>query len=109
MAPEKDNVLFDDKDFNFDEANVAGPKVNDLTPEELEEDMRIDIEITEEQRASKGFPTAKVIAEARKLAESKVGLDVEKFFTKHGLVNCNIEQLLHAPLHEKGPKKGTFK
>ena len=90
------------------DAEAAALKAK-LTPEEQLEEERIDEEIKEDQRAAKGFPTAKVIAEARALAETRTGLPVSDFFIKHQLVNVNLEQLLNAPLHEDGPKKGTFK
>ncbi len=96
------------KDFDFTGAIVM--EEEDIrTPEEIEDEEKIDVEVAEETRKLKGFPTAEVIAEARALAESPKGLELDKFSAKHGLINVNIEQLLHAPLHEDGPKKGTFK
>ncbi len=87
-----ENVLFDDKDFNFDEANVAGPKV---TKKVTKKDL-------EKQISEQGKVTAKIIAEARKLAESKQGMDIDKFMQKHKLVGVDIEQLLNAPLKKDG-------
>ena len=40
--------------------------------------------------------------EARELAESKKGLDIDKFMQKHKLINIDIEQMLHAPLKKDG-------
>lgn len=42
-----------------------------------------------------------VIAEARKLAASKKGLDIDAFFKKHN-ISYNIDTILHAPLDEDG-------
>ena len=94
-----------EKEFDFTGAKVAGvkqdeeikeaeanaPKAKPKTKKELEK-----------QIAEYGKVTAKIIAEARELAESKTGLNIEKFFTKHGLVNVDVEQLLNAPLKKDG-------
>ena len=49
-----------------------------------------------------GALTPEVIAEARRLAESKKGLDINSFFTKHQLVNVSIDRLLHGKLDKDG-------
>lgn len=42
-----------------------------------------------------------VIQEARKLAGSKKGLEIEPFFTKHN-ITYNIDRLLHGKLDKDG-------
>lgn len=42
-----------------------------------------------------------IIAEARKLAGSKKGLDTDAFFKKHQ-ISYDIETILHAPLDKDG-------
>jgi len=54
------------------------------------------------QIATSGSLTPKIIKEARELAESKSGLDIDKFMQKHRLINIDIEQMLHAPLKKDG-------
>ena len=56
----------------------------------------------EKQIATSGSLTSKIIKEARELAESKKGLDIDKFMQKHKLINVDIEQMLHAPLKKDG-------
>ena len=56
----------------------------------------------EKQIATSGSLTSKMIKEARELAESKKGLNVDKFMQKHKLINVDIEQMLHAPLKKDG-------
>lgn len=77
------------EDFDFDLTEEVKPKKK--TKKDLEK-----------QIAEQGKVTAKIIAEARKLAESPKGLNIDKFCTKHKLVNVDIEQLLQAPLNEDG-------
>jgi len=59
-------------------------------------------DLGEKETATSGSLTAEIIAEARQLAESRKGLDIEKFITKHRLRTFDIEQILHAPLKEDG-------
>ena len=54
------------------------------------------------QIATSGSLTSEIIKEARELAESKKGLDIDKFMQKHRLINIDIEQMLHAPLKKDG-------
>ena len=43
----------------------------------------------------------KVIQEARKLAASKKGLDIDSFFTKHK-ISVDVDTLLYGKLDKKG-------
>ena len=66
----------------------------------------MEVEEVEDEIATSGNPvgelTAEVIAEARQLAESGKGLDINKFFTLHHLVNVNLDRLLHGKLDKDG-------
>ncbi len=98
-------------DFDFDLAkNIEEEEpIKELSLDEQMEEMRIDKEIAQDevdklkkQIATSGSPTAAIIKEARELAESPKGLNFDEFFTKHRLINVNIEQLLQAPLKKDG-------
>ncbi len=105
-----------EKEFDFTGANETSEEVpEEETPKEelsLEEQLaeaKIDKEIAEEetekvkkQTAEQGKVTAEIIAEARKLAETPKGLNIDKFFQKHKLIGVDIEQLLQAPLKKDG-------
>ena len=66
----------------------------------------INEEEDEHEIATSGNPvgelTAEVIAEARQLAESPKGLDINKFFMKYHLVGVNLDNLLHGKLNKDG-------
>ena len=80
------------EDFNFAEAvNTGKPKPKTKTKKDLEKEL-----------ASLGKVTKEIIAEARELAGTKTGLDIDKFMKKHKLINVDIEQLLTAPLNKDG-------
>ncbi len=113
MTDEKDIGSKGSEDFDFTGANAAGEKPKEELPPEDEVNALArlsgklgakgkEIKKLKKEIATSGSPTAKVIAEARKLAGSKTGLDIDKFFTKHRLINVDIEQLLHAPLKKDG-------
>ena len=119
-------IVAKEKDFDFtgakeipeeeDEIATSGSPEEEepkkLSKEEQEEEVR-DAEVavfkpkkrlTKKRLThlkNKGQETPEIIAEARKLAESRTGLDVEKFFKKHGLVNINLDRLLHHPLSKE--------
>ncbi len=92
------NETSDNQDFDF--AEVTG------SPEEKEqpkkETAKKKITRLEKQIATSGSLTPGIIKEARELAESPKGLNIEKFMQKHRLINIDIEQLLHAPLKKNG-------
>ena len=94
------------KDFNFAEADEAGVKVteeeNEKLLQEKIEDLKIDKAILQEKLENRGRVTPAIIKEARELAETPTGMDIEKFFEKHSLVGVDIEQLLQAPLDKDG-------
>ena len=101
------------KKFNFAEANEAGAEISDeeikLTDEEEKklmqetiEDLKVDKEILQERLENRGKVTPSIIREARELAATPTGMDIEKFFEKYRLVNVDIEQLLQAPLDKDG-------
>lgn len=111
----EDKVIIDDEDFNFDNAQGAGAKKDQKTDTPPEDEATAlarlkgklggkarEIKKLKKQVGDQGKVTAKVIAEARKLAESKKGLDIDTFFTKHKLVGVDVEQLLSAPLNKDG-------
>lgn len=105
-------------DFDFTGANEAGETPSEEKPPEekppKDEATTLakvrgklggktkEIKKLKKQIATSGSPTAAIIKEARELAESRKGLDIDKFFTKHRLINVDIEQLLHAPLNKDG-------
>ena len=92
--------MTEEKDFNFAEAEETSEEVQSI--EEAFDELKIDKEILEEKLSSQGKVTAKIIAEARELAATKTGLDIDWFMKKHQLINIDLEQLLHAPLKEDG-------
>ena len=61
-----------------------------------------EIKKLKKQIATSGSLNPGIIKDARELAESPKGLNIEKFMQKHRLVNIDIEQLLHAPLKKNG-------
>ena len=61
-----------------------------------------EIKKLKKQIATSGSLNPKIIKEARELAESKAGLDIDKFMQKNRLINIDIEQMLHAPLKKDG-------
>lgn len=103
--------MTDDKktdDFDFTGANEkeiatgGNPEEEELSLEEQLAEAKIDNAILQEKLENRGRVTPSIIKEARELAGSPKGLDIEKFFDKHKLVNVDIEQLLQAPLNEDG-------
>ena len=46
--------------------------------------------------------TSEVVKKARTLAESPKGLDINKFFIEHQLINVSLDRLLHGPLDKDG-------
>ncbi len=113
MTDEKDIGSKGSDEFDFAGADVAGEKPKDETPPEDEVSALArlsgklgakgkEIKKLKKEIATSGSPTPKIIAEVRKLAETKTGLDIDKFFTKHRLVGVDIEQLLTAPLKKDG-------
>ena len=54
------------------------------------------------QIATSGSLNPGIIKEARELAESPKGLNIDEFMQKHRLINVNLEQMLHAPLKKDG-------
>ena len=81
---------------NFDFAEVTDE------PKAKKESTKKEIARLKKQIATSGSLTSKMIKEARELAESKQGLDINKFMQKHRLINIDIEQMLHAPLKKDG-------
>ena len=69
---------------------------------EEDDDLTKEIKKLKKQIATSGSLTPAIIKEARELAESKKGLDIDKFMQKHRLINIDIEQMLHAPLKKNG-------
>lgn len=92
------------EDFNF--ADMPESSKVDTPPEEVEkpkkESTKKKIARLEKQIATSGGLTPEVIKEARELAESTTGLNIDKFMQKHRLINIDIEQMLHAPLNKDG-------
>lgn len=91
-----------DKDFDFiEKEEESEEQLNEIaTSGNLEEEVP-----EEEEEASEpvlGILTAEVIAEARRLAESKKGLKIDKFFKKYHLINVSIDRLLHGKLDKDG-------
>lgn len=87
------DFLGDDKDYEADAIDLSKKAI---------------VEVDEEKEvATSGSPEEvpglrpEIIAEARKLAGSKKGLDIAAFFKKYNF-SYNIETLLHAPLDEDG-------
>ena len=98
MSATSDTSKVDDFDFaevtkNSEEEDVEKPK---------KESAKKKIARLEKQIATSGSLNPKIIKEARELAESKKGLDIDKFMQKHKLINIDIEQMLHAPLKKDG-------
>jgi len=58
--------------------------------------------VSEAELSNIGALTPEIIAEARKLAQSKKGLEIDAFFKKYSLVNMNLDRLLHGKLKEDG-------
>ena len=108
-----------DFDFIKDEENeiATGGNLDEDAPDEDAPDAPDEISILAKEYASMperrgrkepepeqpvlGALTPEIIAEARKLAESPKGLDINPFFTKHHLT-CNIDRLLHGKLDKDG-------
>lgn len=88
--------MTDDKqkgeDFDFANA-IESPK---------KESAKKKIARLEKQIATSGNLTPKLIKEARELAESKKGLNIDKFMQENKLINVDVEQLLNAPLKKDG-------
>jgi len=85
----------DNNDFDFADVTKDEPKAK-------KESAKKEIVRLKRQIATSGSLTPKIIKEARELAESKKGLDIDKFMQKHRLINIDIEQMLHAPLKKDG-------
>ena len=75
--------------------------MNPIDPSSVET-TRFSQSTLEQQIAEQGKVTPAIIKEARELAESPKGLDIEKFTAKHRLISVDIEQLLNAPLKKDG-------
>lgn len=84
-------------DFDFMAAKEAPtkdepePKTKKKTKKDLEKEL-----------ATVGAVTAEIIKEARELAGSPKGMDIDTFMQKHKLVGVDVEQLLTAPLNKDG-------
>ncbi len=102
------NEIPDNNDFDF-------AKVTEDPKEEKESSENVidklagklgskakEIKKLKKQIATSGSLNPGIIKDARELAESPKGLNIEKFMQKHRLVNIDIEQLLHAPLKKNG-------
>ena len=103
----KDNQKVD----NFDFANVTKEKEKEKkeSPETVMTKLKgklgskaKEVKQLKKQIATSGSLTPGIIKDARELAGSPKGLDIDKFMQKHRLVNIDIEQLLHAPLKKNG-------
>lgn len=110
-----EDIVSDNSDFDFANAkNVkeTGTKEKpkeDETPENIIAKLSgklggkaKEIKKLKNQIATSGSLTPKIIKEARELAESKKGLDIESFMRKHKLISVDVEQLLNAPLKKDG-------
>lgn len=96
--------MTEEKDFDFmkdEEPKEEEPK-EELSFEEQLEEAKIDNVILQEKLDNRGKVTPAIIKEARELAATPRGMDIEKFMDKYKLVNVNIEQLLQAPLDKDG-------
>lgn len=89
------NEIPDNDDFDFAEMTEDEPKTK-------KESAKKKIVRLEKQIATSGSLTSEIIKEARELAESPKGLNIDKFMQKHRLINIDIEQMLHAPLKKDG-------
>ena len=93
------------KDFDFADVENT-PYAKDVSKEEKEkpkkESSKKKIARLEKQIATSGSLTSKMIKEARELAESKKGLDIDKFMKNNKLINVDVEQLLNASLKKDG-------
>lgn len=61
-----------------------------------------EIKDLKKQIATSGSLTPKMIKEARELARTPKGLDIDKFMLKHKLITFDVEQTLHALLKKDG-------
>jgi len=61
-----------------------------------------EIKKLKKQIATSGSLTPAIIKEARELAGTPRGLDLDKFMRKHKLITFDTEQVLHAPLKKDG-------
>lgn len=94
MTEDKD-IIADNSDFDF--ANAK-----DVKETGKKESTKSKIKRLEKQIATSGNLSPKIIKEARELAESKKGLDIEIFMRKYKLTSIDVEQLLNAPLKKDG-------
>lgn len=104
MTDEKTDE-FDFTGAKEDETATSGNQEEEKEEASLEEQLaesKIDNAILQEKLENRGRVTPSIIKEARELAGSPAGLDIEKFFDKHKLLNVDIEQLLQAPLNKDG-------
>ena len=106
----KDNQKTDSHDFDFVDATKKKEEEEEKdSPETIIDKLAgklgtkaKEIKKLKKQIATSGSLTPGIIKEARELAESPKGLNIEKFMQKHRLINIEIEQLLHAPLKKNG-------
>jgi len=94
---------------NFDFADVTKEKEEKESPENVITKLAgklgsktKEVKQLKKQIATSGGLNPGIIKEARELAESPKGLNIEKFMQKHKLVNIDLEQMLHAPLKKDG-------
>ena len=100
---------------NFDFADVIKEKEEEEEKEEKESSENVidkltgklggkakEIKKLKKQIATSGSLNPGIIKEARELAESPKGLNIDNFMQKHRLINIDLEQLLHAPLKKNG-------
>ena len=74
-----------EKEFDFTGARTAGVKQDEEIKEaeaKAPKVKKMTIKAKMKQRKDKGQETPAIIAEARKLAESKTGLNIEEFFVE---------------------------
>ena len=72
----------------------------DLEPKKNE--IVIETATSGNPQASEAGLTPEVIKEARRLAGSKKGLDINTFFIEHQLIGVKLDDLLHGKLDEDG-------
>lgn len=95
-----EDIIANNSDFDF--ANAKDVKETAQEEKPKKESAKNKIKRLEKQIATSSSLTPKIIKEARGLAESKKGLDIEKFMQKHKLTSIDVEQMLNAPLKKDG-------
>jgi hypothetical protein len=94
MMEDKD-IVSDGSDFDF--ANAKSVKETGKKESTKSKIVRL-----EKQIATSGSLTPAIIKEARELAATPRGLDIEGFMQKHKLTSIDVEQVLNAPLKKDG-------